>query len=102
MLDGDAAGVCKGGAFVRSAPLLGFFWPFSCRNKKRANNRQYDRLKFETYSQIKKPPADAGGFLHVLEIESCFQQALQRLVGFLVGKQGSEPLIHSQRFQRKL
>ena len=25
MLDGDAAGDCKGGAFVRSAPLLGFF-----------------------------------------------------------------------------
>ena len=25
MLDGDAAGDCKGGAFARSAPLLGFF-----------------------------------------------------------------------------
>ena len=25
MLDGDAAGVCKGGAFARNAPLLGFF-----------------------------------------------------------------------------
>ena len=37
MLDGDAAGDCKGGAFARNAPLLGFFWPFSCRNKKRAN-----------------------------------------------------------------
>ena len=34
MLDGDAAGDCKGGAFARSAPLLGFFWYFSCRNKK--------------------------------------------------------------------
>ena len=34
MLDGGAAGVCKGGAFARSAPLLGFFWYFSCRNKK--------------------------------------------------------------------
>ena len=69
MPDGDAAGDCKGvvlraanqnrslaggkrtaiSAFVRSAPLLGFFWPFSCRNKKRAYNHRNDKLKFDRY-----------------------------------------------------
>ena len=34
-------------AFARSAPVLGFFWPFSCRNKKRANSHRNDKLKFE-------------------------------------------------------
>ena len=33
----SAAGVSKGGAFARSAPLLGFFSSFSCRNKKRTS-----------------------------------------------------------------
>jgi len=48
MLDGDAAG-----GYVRRAhlsvapPYVGFFWSFSCRNKKRANNLQNDKLKFE-------------------------------------------------------
>ena len=66
MLDGDAAGDCKGGAFARSAPLLGFFWPFSCRNKKRANNPQYGKLKFETTPVLLAPGCAYSGFLAVI------------------------------------
>ena len=46
MLDGDAAGDCKGGAFARSAPLLGFFGaPFL---PKQERCKRSDKLKFDT------------------------------------------------------
>ena len=46
MLDRDAAGDCKGGAFARSAPLLGFFGaPFL---PKQERCKLIDKLKFDT------------------------------------------------------
>ena len=46
---GDAAGVSKGGAFARSAPLADFFWSFSCSATRKGHYRTIMPAKRYTF-----------------------------------------------------
>ena len=51
MLDGDAAGDCKGGAFARSAPLLGFFGAPFLPKQERCNESPNSSLFNRSFEQ---------------------------------------------------